>query len=166
MRLRAALLPVLSLSLLLLAWQAVVWLMAIPVYLLPAPLDIWRAGLEVSGHLPRHLYSTLITVLAGFGLSVLVAVPLGIAISINKLASEAFYPLLVFANAIPVIAVAPIIVVMFGTGFQSRLIINLLVSFFPIMVATATGILDTPRDYLDLSKASANSFLGELVSVR
>lgn len=165
-RLQPIVLPAISLAALLLLWQVLVRALGIPPYLLPAPSDIWQAGMAIAGAWPVHLAATLLTVLAGFLLSVIVAIPLGVAISINRIASDAVYPLLVFANAVPVIAVAPIIVVIFGTGLESRLIINLMVSFFPIMIATATGILDTPRDYLDLSRAAGGSFMTELLTIR
>tara|TARA_R110000751_G_scaffold95381_7_gene186512 strand:+ start:25858 stop:26619 length:762 start_codon:yes stop_codon:yes gene_type:complete len=163
---RSILLPIFSLATLILIWEICTWTFAIPAYLLPAPSAIWVAGWDIAGVFPRHIWATLYTVLAGFFVSVAIAIPLGIGISINKVASESFYPLLIFANAIPVIAIAPIIVVMFGTGIESRLVINFLVCFFPIMVATATGVLDTPKDYLDLSKASGSSFLTEMATIR
>lgn len=163
---RSILLPVTSLLILLAVWEICVWLFAVPVYLLPAPSAIWAAAYEIAGAFPKHIAATLYTVLAGFFVSVAIAIPLGVGISVNRLASEALYPLLVFANAIPVIAVAPIIVVMFGTGIESRLIINFLVCFFPIMVATAAGVLDTPKAYLDLSRASGAGFFQELMTIR
>jgi NitT/TauT family transport system permease protein len=163
---RSILLPIISLTALILIWEICTWLFAIPAYLLPAPSGIWAAGWEIAGVFPKHIWATLYTILAGFVVSVIIAIPLGIVISINKVASEAFYPLFVFANAIPVIAVAPIIVVMFGTGIESRLVINFLVCFFPIMVATATGVLDTPKDYLDLSRTAGSSFLMEMLTIR
>jgi NitT/TauT family transport system permease protein len=150
----------------LLLWQTVTMFFEVPVYLLPAPSDIWIAGTKLAPVLPRHIWATLSTVIVGFIVSVAVSVPLGIGISINRFVSEGLYPLLVFASAVPVIAVAPIIVVIFGTGMESRLIITLMVSFFPIMIATATGILDTPRDYLDLSRSTGASFLKELWTIR
>lgn len=150
----------------LLLWQAVTVLFDVPVYLLPAPSDIWAAATKLAPVLPRHIWATLSTVILGFFVSVAVSVPLGIGISINRLISEGLYPLLVFASAVPVIAVAPIIVVIFGTGMESRLIITLMVSFFPIMIATATGVLDTPREFLDLSRSTGADFLKELWTIR
>ena len=166
MSIRPILLPIISLSVLILIWELCTWAFSMPAYLLPAPSAISVAGWKIAGAFPLHIWTTLYTVLAGFLVSVLIAIPLGIAISINKVASEAVYPLLIFANAIPVIAIAPIIVVMFGTGIESRLVINFLVCFFPIMVATATGILDTPKDYLDLSRTTGASFLTEMLTIR
>jgi NitT/TauT family transport system permease protein len=164
--LRPLLLPLLSLTSLIAIWEVSVWAFSIPAFLLPSPAVIWAAGVEIAGAYPKHIWATLFTVLAGFVVSVVIAIPLGIAISISKAASDAFYPLLVFANAIPIIAVAPIIVVMFGTGLESRLVINFLVSFFPLMVATATGVLDTPKGYLSLSRSTGASFMTELLTIR
>ncbi len=104
--------------------------------------------------------------LAGFVVSVFIAIPLGVLISLNRIASEAIHPLLDFANAIPIIAVAPIILVMLGTGVESRQVIDFLVCFFPIMVATATGILDTPKAYLDLRRSTGTGFLTGLLTIR
>lgn len=163
---RSILLPIISLTVLIVIWEICTVVFSMPVYLLPAPSSIWTAGWGIASVFPVHIWTTLYTVLAGFFVSVAIAIPLGVAISINKVASEAFYPLLIFANAIPVIAIAPNIVVMFGTGLESRLVINFLVCFFPIMVATATGELDTPKDYLDLSKATGSSFLTEMMTIR
>ncbi|MEP2530768.1 ABC transporter permease [Shimia sp.] len=163
---RPIILPIISLAALLLLWEVYVWAFEVPAYLLPAPSSIWASGSQILGAMPVHIWATLFTVLAGFVVSVLIAIPLGVLISLNRIASEAIYPLLVFANAIPVIAVAPIIVVMLGTGIESRLVINFLVCFFPIMVATATGILDTPKAYLDLSRSTGAGFLTGLLTIR
>ncbi|MDE0111905.1 MAG: ABC transporter permease [Albidovulum sp.] len=163
---RPIVLPVLSLAALLLIWESLVWLFEVPSYLLPAPSSVWASGLQILSAVPVHVWATLYTVLAGFLVSVIIAIPLGVLISLNRVASEAIYPLLVFANAIPVIAIAPIIVVMLGTGIESRLVINFLVCFFPIMVATATGILDTPKAYLDLSRSTGAGFMTSLVTIR
>jgi NitT/TauT family transport system permease protein len=166
MQFRQIALPATSLIALLLIWQLAVALFKVPIYLLPAPIDVWLAGAKIAPTLPKHLLATLTTVTLGFALSVSLSVPLGIGLSINRAASEAVYPLLIFANAVPVIAVAPIIVVIFGVGLGSRLIIALMVCFFPITVATATGVLDTPREYLDLSRATGASFSTELLMIR
>lgn len=166
MSLRLILLPVASLAAMLVCWEVAVRVLDVPAYLLPAPSRVWTAAVELGPALPPHILATLVTVLSGFVLSAAISIPLGVCLSINKTVSEALYPLLVFANAVPVIAVAPIIVVMFGTGLESRLVTTLMVCFFPIMVATATGILDTPREYIDLGKSTGASFRTQLLTIR
>jgi NitT/TauT family transport system permease protein len=163
---RRILLPLAALVMLLAVWQAAAVLFDVPSYLLPAPTAILAAGYAIRGAIVIHTLVTLETILAGFAVSVIVAIPLGIAVSINRIVSEALYPLLIFTHAIPIIAVAPIIVVVAGTDLPARLLIVLLIAFFPIMVATITGILDTPADMVELARATGASFADELTTVR
>lgn len=151
--LRPIVLPIFSFVLLILLWEAVVVGFQVPEFLLPRPSSILAAGLRFGWPLISvHTAATLQTILLGFTISVIVAVPLGVMLAASRLASEAFYPLLVFTHAIPVIAIAPIVVVSFGTGLISRLIVVTLISFFPIMVSTATGVMNAPKDMLDLGR--------------
>ncbi len=150
--LRAVLLPIAAFVVLVAAWEACVIAFKIPPFLLPAPSAILDAALQFGPTiLTVHTAATLGTVLIGFALSVVIGVPLGIALASNRIASEAFYPLLVFTHAIPIIAIAPIIVVVFGTGLGSRLIVVTLISFFPTMVSTATGMINVPAGMLELA---------------
>jgi NitT/TauT family transport system permease protein len=152
-RWRPVLLPVLTFVVLILAWQAVVVGFEVPEFLLPRPTAIFAAALRFGWPLLTvHATTTLETILLGFVISAVIAVPLGVLLAANKLASEAFYPLLIFTHAIPVIAIAPIVVVGFGTGLKARLIVVTLISFFPIMVSTVTGILNAPAEMLDLGR--------------
>ena len=82
----------------------------------------------------------------------IVGVPLGVMLASSRLASETLYPLLVFTHAIPVIAIAPIVVVSLGTGLPARLVVVTLISFFPTMVSTASGILNAPADMIELGR--------------
>ncbi len=151
--LRPVLLPILTFVFLILAWQMITVGFQVPEFLLPRPTSIIAAALRLGWPLLTvHAAATLETILLGFIISALVAVPLGVMLAANKLASEALYPLLIFTHAIPVIAIAPIVVVSVGTGLNARLIVVTLISFFPIMVSTATGILNAPGDMLDLGR--------------
>ncbi len=151
--LRPILLPIIAFVVLIAAWQFIVVAFEIPAFLLPSPSAILKAALRFGWPLLTvHTAATLETILLGFAISVVLSVPLGVMLASNKLASEAFYPLLVFTHAIPVIAIAPIVVVSVGTGLNARLIVVTLISFFPIMVSTATGILNAPKDMLDLGR--------------
>lgn len=163
---RRILLPLLTFALFLILWQAASWGLKIPVYLLPSPLDIVAGGARLGPALLSNSAETLLTILCGFALSCLVGIPLGVLVSVNRLTSEAIYPLIVFLNAIPIVAIAPILVVVFGTDMTARLIIVTLIAFFPIMVATASGMLDTPDDMLDLARVAGASPLTEILTVR
>ena len=163
---RKIVLPVVTFAVFLAVWELVCRAFAIPVYLLPAPSTIFAAGHRLGWALASNAGATLLTIVAGFALSILIGIPLGVLVSCSPLVAEAFYPLIVFTHAIPIIAIAPIIVVIFGTDLLARLIIVVLIAFFPIMVATASGMLNTPRDMLELASATAASKLTEILTIR
>jgi NitT/TauT family transport system permease protein len=149
--LRPIALPAFAFAMVVVLWQVGVEAFQVPEFLLPPPSSILAEAMKFGWPLITvHMLATLQTVLLGFFLAVVVAVPLGVVLAANRLTAEAFYPLIVFAHAVPVIAIAPIVVVSFGVGLTSRLIVVTLISFFPIMVSTASGILNTPRDMNDL----------------
>lgn len=148
---RPVLLPAMAFILAVALWQVAVKALQVPEFLLPAPSSILSAAMKFGWPLITvHMMATLQTILLGFAMAVAVAVPLGVLLAANRFTAEALYPLIVFAHAVPVIAIAPIVVVSFGVGLTSRLIVVTLISFFPIMVSTASGILNTPRDMNDL----------------
>ena len=163
---RRIVLPLTTFVLFLCAWQLLTVLLKVPVYLMPSPTEILAGGMRLGPTLFSNTIETLTTILIGFALSCLIGIPLGVAVSVNRLTAEAIYPLIVFLNAIPIVAIAPILVVIFGTDMTARLIIVTLIAFFPIMVATASGILDTPDEMLDLARVAGASPLTEILTVR
>jgi NitT/TauT family transport system permease protein len=162
---RSVLLPLAAFLAFLALWEGVIRIFNIPIYLAPPPSGIISEFYKLAGLFLTHAAATLQTIVLGFLLAAAIAIPLGAAIAAHRLVSEALYPLIVFTHAIPVIAVAPIIVVVFGTGIASRLVVVLLISFFPIMVSTATGLLQTPKDMLDLAAATGTSRLQRLLRI-
>ncbi|MGV8855950.1 MAG: ABC transporter permease [Devosia sp.] len=163
---RRIVLPLVTFIVFLLVWQTVSLIFNIPVYLMPAPTEIFKGGMRLGPALFSNTLETLTTILIGFALSCAIGIPLGVLVSVNRLTSEAIYPLIVFLNAVPIVAIAPILVVIFGTDMTARLIIVTLIAFFPIMVATASGILDTPDEMLDLARVAGASPLTEILTVR
>lgn len=163
---RRIILPLTTFVLFLCTWQAITFLFKVPVYLMPSPTEIFAGGMRLGPTLFSNTLETLTTILIGFALSCLIGIPLGVVVSVNRLTAEAIYPLIVFLNAIPIVAIAPILVVIFGTDMTARLIIVTLIAFFPIMVATASGILDTPDEMLDLARVAGASPLTEILTVR
>ncbi|KAA2317209.1 ABC transporter permease [Pseudooceanicola sediminis] len=164
--LRKIILPVATFLAFLGVWQFLSYAMEIPIYLLPSPVDIFHGGTRLGMTMLTNTGETLKTILIGFACACLVGIPLGVLVSVNRTVSEMIYPLIVFLNAIPIIAIAPILVVIFGTDMTTRLIIVTLTCFFPIMVATASGILDTPSEMLDLARVAGASTMTEILTVR
>jgi NitT/TauT family transport system permease protein len=145
--------PGLMFVVLIAAWGLAVHLFHIPVYILPAPLKV----LSRIGHdwhvLLTNSVVTIEEILIGFGLSVVIGIPLGLLIAISAVAKRLVYPLLVFIQLVPKIAIAPLALVWFGFGIESKVVLTFLLTFFPLLLASISGfqILDQRFLYLTSS---------------
>ena len=151
------LLPLLTLVALVVFWQAWVEINDTPRYLLPSPTDVFTATQENWSRLLFHSRVTLVETLLGFGLSVAVGVPLAVAIVYSKWVENMLYPLLVGSQAIPKIAIAPLLLVWLGFGMTSKVLVAFLIAFFPVVVATATGLRGVSEDTLRLVESMGAS---------
>lgn len=137
--LRTALNPILALALLLFVWEGAVHLFRVPGYLLPPPSQVFA---QITTHalvLANHARATLTVIVAGFLLSALIGIPLALAISFWPFFNRTIYPIIVFSQLIPKIAIAPLFVIWFGFGFLPKILIAFLISFFPIVIQSIVG---------------------------
>jgi NitT/TauT family transport system permease protein len=160
------LMPVAALVVLVAAWEGAVRLFDIPSILLPAPSRVAAEGWAARAHLPRHTWATLWEALAGFGLSVLIGVPLAVMIAGSRFLANAIYPLLVITQSVPKVAIAPVLIVLVGVGEMPKILIAFLVAFFPVVVDTATGLRAVPPELVDLSRSLKASRFQEFVKIR
>lgn len=147
-------------------WEASVHLFAIPVYLLPAPSAIWVDCIAIAGTIWGHTVATLHTVIVGFIVSVAISLPLAVALTSSRLVANAIYPLLVLTQAIPKVALAPILVVLLGANELPRIVVTFLVAFFPLVINMATGLLSVPPELIELSRSYKASKMQELWRIR
>lgn len=152
-RWRRALPPVALTIILVAGWQAAVMLFAVPNYVLPAPSGVWAAFVEVRGLLPAHIATTLEEALGGLALAIVVAVPVASLVATFEWARRAILPILVVSQNIPMIVLAPLLVVWFGFGITPKLLVVALIGFFPIAVSSADGLLNADRELIDLIRA-------------
>ena len=138
------------LALLALAWELIADLGNTPEWLLPAPSAIVRAGIEASPLLAGHFAQTLLETVVGLLVSTLLGVSLAVAIDLSPVLKRALYPLLVISQTIPTIALAPLLVVWFGFGLLPKVIVVVLVCFFPVAISTAQGLESADPDMLAL----------------
>ena len=89
----------------------------------------------------------------GFALALLIGIPLAVGVANSRVLNLTLYPMLVATQSIPKVAIAPIILVWFGLGIESKLALAFLVAFFPVVVDTATGLRATPVGLLDLARS-------------
>lgn len=146
--------PVIFFAAIVVLWELICQIGEVPNYILPAPSEIIRAFFDVEfSRWMMHLWATLRVALMGFGLSILIALPLSIAMVRSKLLSRTIYPALIVIQSTPIVAVAPLIIVLLGTDDPSRVLITCLITFFPIVVSTTTGMLETPPEMIELSQS-------------
>ena len=143
--------------LLLLAWQAAVLVLAIPEIILPSPTAIADYLVRRNELFLRHTWPTLIQTVLGFGLAVLGGILLAILVSLTEIGRRGIMPLLVIAQIVPKIAVAPLLMLWFGLGDLSRVLIAFLIAFFPIVINTVSGLGSISREIELLGRAFARS---------
>jgi len=135
-------------------WQGIIWLGDYPPFILPSPGAVaYRLGdLLADGSLWRHAGVTLREVLGGLTLGTLVATFLGYLLAHSPLAERMLVPYIVASQSVPVVAVAPLLVIWFGTGLLSKVLVCALIVFFPILVNTVVGVRSVGRDLRDLMR--------------
>jgi NitT/TauT family transport system permease protein len=159
-------LPVATLLGLVLVWELAYHVFQIPRFIIPAPSGILVETWEWRGRLVGHTWVTLYETLGGFALSIVVAVPLAVLIVYSPVLRSALYPLVVVAQAVPKVALAPVLLLILGHGEMSKIVVAFLVAFFPVVVDTATGLAATPPELLDLSRSYRASALKTFLKVR
>lgn len=148
---RAIVPPTFGMMLVILAWQVIVWTGAWPLYVVPAPLDVVTSVFS-DVTLYSGLRVTALEVIVGFGLAVCIGVPLAILVTMSRLLSSIFMPLILLTQSIPKVALAPVLVVALGYGFATQVTVAFLVCFFPMIVDTATGLRSASPDLLDMAR--------------
>ncbi len=146
----AYLLPLALLGLLIFFWQAAVWIFRIPPYLLPGPGQIARVMVSRADLLFYHALTTLAEILLGFVLAIIAGISLALSIHASRLVERAVLPLVIASQTIPVFAVAPLLILWFGYGMGSKVVMAAIIVFFPIVVNTVQGLRAADPDILSL----------------
>jgi len=135
------------------AWEIGVRVNDTPRWFLPRPSDVARELVESRALLWRHTWTTLQEMLLGLGLAILLGVGLAMALAGSRLIERSLYPLLVASQAVPIIALAPILLIWFGYGLTPKVIVVVLTCFFPIVVAMTDGLRAADRDAIALLRS-------------
>lgn len=135
-------------------WQGTVRVSGLPVFILPGPWDVFSRFLVSlqDGTLAQHSLVTLGEMLSGLAAGSVIAVLFGYVISKSKLFERYISPILVASQAIPIVAIAPLLVIWFGNGFFTKALICSLIVFFPVFVNTVVGLKSVPRGLTDLMR--------------
>ena len=145
--------PVLTFAALVGLWGAAVRVFDVPSYLVPPPGGVFHLLISDAAMLWINAKTTLAEILLGFGLTLVTAIPLGLVIALSPLARQVLYPPAMLLQLVPKIAMAPLFLVWFGFGMESKVILTLLMTFFPLLLASIAGfqILDARLLYLTQS---------------
>ncbi len=149
------LLTIAGVGLFLLAWDALVRWQDYPPYVLPRPALVWQKFLVVlaDGALLRHTAITLGEVLAGLALGLSAAVVLGYAIAKSELLDQLLSPYLVALQAVPIVAIAPLLIIWVGFGAWSKILVCALTVFFPMLINTVVGLRSVEPDLVALLRS-------------
>jgi NitT/TauT family transport system permease protein len=158
--------PLAGIFVILLIWQGYTHFLGINRIVLPSPTDILWASIANWDVLLRESWPTFLESVLGFALAVAIGIPCAVCVANSRVLNLTLYPILIATQSIPKVAVAPIILVWFGLGMQSKLVIAFLVAFFPIVVDTAAGMRATPAGLLELARSLRASSLQVFLKVQ
>lgn len=155
--LRRLLLPAVTILGLIGLWELVVWAFGIPTYIVPSPVAVAEEFHSDYGILLNNLWPTAIETILGFLIGNLVAILLAIVFVHSKPAERAFFPVAVFVRTIPIVAIAPVLVIILGTGYSPKVAIAALISFFPTLVNMVRGLESVDSQSLELLRVLSAS---------
>lgn len=151
------LLPLGLIALMVLAWEVWVRVRDTPAWYLPPPSAIWHALVQNWDSIRADAWVTLQEVVIGFAVAVLIAIPVAIAIERLQVIERALYPIVVATQAIPLVALAPLLLIWFGHGIQPKVVMVALIAFFPIVVSLVDGLRSADRETLDMLRTMGAS---------
>ncbi len=149
------LLLIVSLSAGLLIWLALISIFKLPAFILPAPSAVAQRFISVikTGVLWRHLIVTLLEVVLGLFVGAFLATVIGYLLAKSPAAEKLLSPYLIASQAIPIVAIAPLIIIWFGPGLVSKVLICSLIVFFPVLINTIVGLREVPQDLHSLMRS-------------
>ncbi|GAA1554784.1 ABC transporter permease [Kribbella hippodromi] len=162
----AVVLPIIGLAATIALWWGATIVFAIEPYLLPSPWDVVVKFFEQPGMLLTETGTSLLETIEGFLLAIVIGVPIALLIVRSVILERLVYPLLLMVNSIPKVAVAPLLVVWMGFGQWPKVVMVLLMCFFPIVISTAQGMKSTPSELVELMRSLNASRTQEFFKLR
>ena len=153
-RLLSAARPVLAFLAFLLAWEAAARGLRLPDYILPPPSAIIAGGVARWRSLLNAAFYTAQPMLAGFAVAVVAGIAIALSIAFSRTMQGVLYPLLVFLQIVPKIAVAPLFIIWFGFGLMPKILLVFLLSFFPVVVAATTAFASIEPEIMELARST------------
>jgi NitT/TauT family transport system permease protein len=159
-------LPVAGALSIIVAWQFILPMIGVPSYIVPTPLEISRIFAKESALLWSNFWPTVYEALMGFLLGNVVAVLLAVIFVYNRYVQAAYFPVILFLNTIPILALAPVIILIFGLGVMPKIIIAAVICFFPTLVNMIRGLESVSASEIELFRVLSASKLETLWKLR
>jgi NitT/TauT family transport system permease protein len=147
-------------------WQLLAQSGVVTPRLLPGPVKVYDTLIRSFGVLMEQAQPTFWGAVAGIFSAAALGIALGIAVSFSRAFMQAVYPTIVFFQLIPKVALAPVFLIWFGTGITANIVFSVFIAFFPVVVATITGLQAAPANYDRLSRSLMMSRLQGFLRVR
>ncbi len=138
-------------------WQGIVWIADTPHFILPGPFRVAQALVREAALIGENTLVTLVEILLGLVLGAGLGVATAIHLSLSPTARTFILPVLVFSQAIPVFALAPVLTLWFGYGLAPKIVMAVLIVYFPVASAFYDGLSGTPRGLIDLARVMGAS---------
>ncbi len=148
------------------AWQLLCVLLAPPAYLIPAPTRVAAAALADASALATGTALTALAALTALVISLVLGTAIAVAFSQSRALARSLYPYAIFLQTVPIVAVAPLIVIWFGTGLTSVVLVAVMISLFPVITNGTTGLTRVDPQYLELFAMRDASRLQILLKLR
>jgi ABC-type nitrate/sulfonate/bicarbonate transport system permease component len=149
--------PIFFIFLLLVLWELIIRWGKIPEWILPGPLQIMKTFGETLPMMLAHAKSTILECLLGFAAAIILAFIIAIVMDELPLVKKALYPLLITSQTVPIVSVAPLFIIWFGYGILPKVLVVILMCFFPVAISLLGGLAAVDRDYLELFRTMGAS---------
>lgn len=147
-------------------WELAVFGLAVPKWILPAPSAIWQAFWDTRSLMGAHVGQTMLEVAIGIGVALTTGVAVAAVLDFSPWLRRAVYPLLVISQTVPILALAPLLIIWFGFGIAPKVIVVTLFCFFPIAINTSDGLTSTEPELIDLFRSMGATWPQIWIKVR
>ncbi len=145
--------PFLLIIFVILVWQTVAIRSGLSAFILPSPIQVLQAGWETREVLGSAITTTMLETTIGLTIATILGVLIAAAIDLSSVVRRALYPILVASQTVQILAIAPLLIIWFGFGMLPKVMIVVLICFFPLAVNTADGLASADPDYVSLLRA-------------
>lgn len=145
--------PFLLIIFVILVWQTVALSSGLSAFILPSPIQVLQAGWETREVLGSAITTTMLETMIGLTIATILGVLIAAAIDLSSVVRRALYPILVASQTVQILAIAPLLIIWFGFSMLPKVMIVVLICFFPLAVNTADGLASADPDYVSLLRA-------------